>query len=83
VVSGVVAGCRKVKGQVGYFRALAGFDRAWPGGLQSAELGRHLSAGVRRELKDSELRRQLSIRKESFESSMAKRARAILRSNAP
>jgi hypothetical protein len=78
VVAGVIAGCRKVKGQVGYFRALAGFDRVFPGGLDSGDLGRHLTAGVRRELKDSSLRQQVAIRKESFESSLAKRARMIL-----
>ena len=33
---------------------------------------------MRKELKDSTLRQQVAIRRESFESSLAKRARAIL-----
>jgi hypothetical protein len=78
VVAGIVAGCGKVRGQVGYFRALAGFDRAWSGGLDSAELGRHLTSGTRRDLRDSALRQQVAIRRESFESSLGKRARAIM-----
>ena len=78
VVAGLAAGCGKVRGQIGYFRALAGFDRASPGGLDSAELGRHLTSGTRRDLRDSALRQQVAIRRESFESSLAKRARAIL-----
>jgi hypothetical protein len=57
VVAGIIGGCGRVRGQVGYFRALAGFDRAWPGGLDSAD----------------------AIRRESFESSLSKRVRAILR----
>lgn len=78
VVSGIVTGCRKVKGQLGYFRALAALDRSLPGGLDGAELSRHLTSGTKRELKDSALRQQIAIRKESFESSLAKRARVVL-----
>ena len=78
VIAGVVTGCSKVKGQVGYFRALAGFDRAWPGGLDSTDLGRHFTSSTRKDLRDSALRQQVAVRKESFESSLSKRARAVL-----
>jgi hypothetical protein len=78
VIAGVVTGCSKVKGQVGYFRALAGFDRAWPGGIDSPDLGRHFASSTRKDLRDSTLRQQVAIRKESFESSLAKRTRAVL-----
>jgi hypothetical protein len=78
VLAGVVAGCGKVRGQVGYFRALAGFDRVFPGGLDGADLGRHLATSTRKALRDSSLRQQVAIRRESFESSLAKRARAVL-----
>jgi hypothetical protein len=78
VVAGVVTGCNKVRGQIGYFRALAGFDRAWPGGLDSADLGRHFATSTRKALRDSALRQQVAIRRESFESSVAKRTRSLL-----
>jgi hypothetical protein len=78
VVAGVVGGCGRVRGQVGYFRALAGFDRAWSGGLDSPDLGRHFTASTKKALRDSALRQQVAIRRESFESSLAKRARTLL-----
>lgn len=78
IVGGLVNGCRKVEGQEGYYRALAGFDRAFPGGLDSRELTAHLPARVRTELKDSTLRKKVAVRRESFESSCAKAARAAL-----
>ena len=78
VVGGVVLGCKKVAGQESYFRALAGFDAAHPGGLEARELAAHFPTAVRKLLKDSELRKKVAVRKESFESSYAKRARAIL-----
>jgi hypothetical protein len=80
VVGSLLDGCRKVQGQEAYYRALAGFDRTFPGGLESRELDAHYASAARRELKDSNLRRKLAVRKESFESSYAKRARALLES---
>ena len=78
VVAGLVEGCRKVQGQEGYYRALAGFDREFPGGLDSRELTAHLGARLRKELKDAKLRQKIAVRRESFESSYAKRVRAAL-----
>jgi len=78
VVAGVVDGCRRVAGQQAYYRALAGFDRAFPGGLWSREIEAECTNSVRRELKDAELRRLVAVKRESFESSYRKRARAIL-----
>jgi hypothetical protein len=78
VVGALLEGCRKVKGQEGYFRALAGFDAAHPGGLESRELAAELSNASKRALKDSELRRKIAVPRVSFESSCAKRVRAIL-----
>jgi hypothetical protein len=80
VVGSLLDGCRKVPGQEAYYRALAGFDRAFPGGLESRELEAHFASAARRELKDANLRRKLAVRRESFESSYAKRARALLES---
>jgi hypothetical protein len=78
VVDALVEGIRKVKGQIGYQRALAGFHAAYPGGLDARDLDARLAASVRKDLKDAALRRQLAIRAESFESSMAKKARVVL-----
>lgn len=76
VLTAVVHGVQKVKGQQGYFRALAGFQTVRR--LDASDLSAHLPAGVRTTLKDPELRKKVAVRRESFESAMAKRARAIL-----
>jgi hypothetical protein len=78
VIGAVVEGVKRVAGQEGYFRALAGFDAAFPGGLESRELVAHYPNAVKRLLKDAELRKKVAVRRESFESSYRKRARAIL-----
>jgi len=77
VVSALVEGCRKIPGQVAYHRALAGLERALPRGLEAAELRQHYSASVRRELRGADLRRRVSVKRESFEASVAKRVRAL------
>ncbi|MBK7642024.1 MAG: hypothetical protein IPJ19_03080 [Planctomycetes bacterium] len=78
VAGALLDGCRKVQGQEGYYRALAGFDSAAPGGLESRELASELGSAAKRELKDTTLRKKLAVRRESFESSYAKRARTLL-----
>lgn len=78
IVGSLLEGCRKVPGQEGYYRALAGFGAAVAGGLESRELVAEYGSAAKRELKDSDLRRKLAVRRESFESSYAKRARALL-----
>jgi len=76
VVGGIVEGCRKVAGQEGYYRALSGFERAHPGGLDG--LAPHHGSATRHALKDADLRKKVALRRESFESSLAKRARQVL-----
>jgi hypothetical protein len=78
VLSAIVTGCRKVAGQESYFRALAGFEGAHRGGLDSSELLAHCGSAVRRELKDPALRRKVAVPRPSFEKSMVKAARAAL-----
>lgn len=78
VVAALVDGLSRVPGQEGYVRALAGFDRAFEGGLESRALAAHLGAATRRALKDSDLRRRLAVKRVSFESSLCKAARRIL-----
>jgi len=79
VVSALVEGCRKLPGQSAYFRALAGLERALPRGLGAPELAQHYPVSVRRELRSAGLRKRLAVRRESFEASLAKRARELLR----
>lgn len=78
IVDGLVAGCRRTPGQDGYYRALAGMSAALPGGLESGDFQKRLSSAVRRDLKSADLRRKLAIRRESFESAYAKKARAVV-----
>jgi hypothetical protein len=78
VVAALVEGCRKIPGQAGYVRALVGFARAHPRGLEAPELAQHYPASVRRALRDAGLRQKLAVRSESFEASYAKRARSIV-----
>jgi hypothetical protein len=78
IVAALVEGCRKLPGQSGYARALAGFARAYPRGLEAPELAPHHPASVKRGLRDASLRKALAVKRESFEASLAKRARALL-----
>lgn len=77
VLAALLNGCRKIPGQVGYFRAIAGFSEALGGRL--SEISRMLPAQARNYFKDADLRRAISIRKESYESTMRKRATEVLK----
>jgi hypothetical protein len=76
VLAAVVHGVRKVKGQQGYYRALAGWSTV--SRIDAPDVLALLPSGVRTELKDPDLRKKVAVRRESFESGMFKRARAIL-----
>jgi hypothetical protein len=78
IVTGLVTGCRKVAGQEAYYRALAGFARAYDGGLEAPRLVEHFGTAVKRELKEAEMRRKLALRRESFESRYVKETRRIV-----
>jgi hypothetical protein len=78
IVGALLEGCRKVPGQAGYYRALAGFARAYPRGLDAPEVAADQPTAVRRALRDGALRQKVAVRRESFEASAAKRARAIV-----
>lgn len=77
-VVAALVGCRRVSGQQGYYRALAGFERASPNGLEARELAEHWTNSVRKELKSTEMRKLIGVKRESFESSYRKRVRQIL-----
>lgn len=76
VAGALLAGCRKIAGQEGYFRALAGMNATLPRGLDG--LARALPSASRGLLKDASLRRKLAVPRASFESAYRKRARALL-----
>jgi hypothetical protein len=78
VVEALVVGCAKLGPQQAYYRALAGFAAAFPRGLDAPELREHCSARVRRELRAASLRQRIAVSRASFESSYAKRVRALL-----
>jgi hypothetical protein len=83
VVEALVHGCVKIAGQQGYYRALAGFARAHPRGIEAPELVSHYAASTRRLLRASDLRQKLAVPRASFESQLAKRARALASSGRP
>jgi hypothetical protein len=75
LLAALVAGCRKVPGQVGYYRAIAGMQD----GLGNLDvLAKHLPGATNKALKEPELRRQTAIKQVSFESALRKRTLAIL-----
>jgi len=82
VVDALVTGCRRVPGQHGYYRALAGFDAAIPGGLGAEGLQAACGAAVRRGLREPELRRRLAVPRVSFESGFVRQAARLLDSRA-
>lgn len=75
VVAGLVDGCRRVRGQTGYYRALAGFERTFPRGLESPELVSHWTSATRKQVSSPQLRKLVAVKRESFEASIAKRVR--------
>ena len=77
-VEALVAGCRKLGGQSGYYRALAGLLAALRGGLFDGALAGDCSAAVRRGLRDPELRRRVAVPRVSFESGLISQARNLL-----
>ena len=74
VLAALLAGCRKITGQTGYFRAIAGMEDGR--GLDA--FAKHLPGSARLMLKDADLRRTVAIKQVSFESTLRKRAQALL-----
>lgn len=78
IAEGLLVATRKVSGQQGYYRALAGFAEAVSGGIESSAIVSRMGNAAKKELRDSDLRKRIAVPKHSFESSMAKRVRALL-----
>lgn len=75
VLDALVKGCRKVPNQVGYYRALAGFQQANARNFDLA--AERMPAASRKEIRDPALRRQIAIPRRSFESALVKKVIAL------
>ena len=76
VLAALVAGCQKVKGQQGYYRAIAGMHAASTGAFDRA--ASRMPNLSQRLLRSAEMRKLIDVPRISFESMMRKRARASL-----
>jgi len=75
VTGALIDGCRKLAGQQGYYRAIAGLAGADPG--QYERIVEALPVTARKDARSADFRKRVAVPRESFESSMAKRCRAI------
>jgi hypothetical protein len=76
VLAALVVGCQKVKGQQGYYRAIAGMRAASSSAFE--RVAARMSNGEQRLLRAGEMRRLIDVPRISFESMMRKRARTAL-----
>jgi hypothetical protein len=72
----LLAGCRKIPGQRGYFRAIHGMSQALGGSIE--EVVRQMPSTARATWKDSVIRKEVAVPRPSFESSMKKMLAAAL-----
>lgn len=71
----LIDGCRKIPGQQGYYRALAGMREA--NATQFDRIVEALPGVARKEARSAELRKKIDLPRASFESSLAKKANTI------
>ncbi len=76
VLAALVMGCQKLKGQQGYYRAIAGMYAASSGAFDRA--ASRMPNATQRLLRSAEMRKLIDVPRVSFESMMRKRARASL-----
>ena len=76
VLAALVVGCQKLKGQQGYYRAIAGMHTASSGAFDRAAA--RMPNATQRLLRAAEMRKLIEVPRISFESMMRKRARASL-----
>ena len=76
VLAALVMGCKRVQGQQGYYRAIAGMLAASSGVFERAAA--RMPNSARSLLRDAEMRKLISVPRISFESMMRKRARTAL-----
>ncbi len=78
IAGGLLTAPRRVTGQQGYYRALAGLNAGLNGGLESSAIVSRLGSAAKKALKDTELRKLMAVPRQSFESSMKKKLLALL-----
>ncbi len=76
VLAALLTGCKRVQGQQGYYRAIAGMLVASPGAFERAAA--RMPNSARSLLRDAEMRKLIHVSRVSFESMMRKRARTAL-----
>ena len=76
VLAALVIGTEKVKGQQGYYRAIAGMQSAGSDAFERAAA--RMPNSAQRLLRSPEMRKLIAVPRVSFESMMRKRARAAL-----
>jgi hypothetical protein len=76
VLAALVLGCQKLKGQQGYYRAIAAMYRTSPDAFERAAA--RMPNATQRLLREAEMRKSIGVPRISFESMMRKRARASL-----
>ncbi len=74
VLAALVVGCQKLKGQQGYYRAIAGMYAASSSAFDRA--ASRMPSATQRLLRSAEMRKLIDVPRVSFESMMRKRARA-------
>jgi hypothetical protein len=70
VLDALIRGCRKIPGQQGYYRALAGFAERAPRAFEDAAA--LLPSSSRKDLRSPEVRRLMAVPRASFESRLRK-----------
>jgi hypothetical protein len=76
VLAALVMGCKRVQGQQGYYRAIAGMLAASASAFEHA--ASRMPNSARNLLREAEMRKLISVPRISFESMMRKRARTAL-----
>jgi hypothetical protein len=75
VLDALLRGCKKIENQLGYFRALAGWQLAHGRSFERAAEG--LPASGKKLLREPELRKKIALPRRSFESAYTKRVEAL------
>ncbi len=76
-LAALIAGCRKIPNQIGYYRAIAGFAEGSQRNFDEA--CRLLPSAATREMRMPDFRKQVAVARRSFESAMGKRAGKLAR----
>jgi hypothetical protein len=76
VLAALLMGCKRVQGQQGYYRAIAGMLAASSGAFDRTAA--RMPNSARSLLRDAEMRKLINVPRISFESMMRKRARTAL-----